>query len=226
MKIIWGITGAGHLLRESVETLRDKTKKYKITVAYSAAGYEVANIYGVIKDVEEAANEIIREEDQGYSSPIVGRLAEGEYKAVIVSPCTANTVAKIVNGIADSLITNIVAQAVKSRTPVYVVPTDVEKIQETTLPTEINQKICRRCEPCQPQDACPEEAIYRDPAMRIDMLLCTGCRICVKECPYGAIISDRKTKIHIRDVDIDNTKKLSKTEGIQVFYDPKKIKIE
>ncbi|MBW2366883.1 MAG: 4Fe-4S dicluster domain-containing protein [Deltaproteobacteria bacterium] len=56
--------------------------------------------------------------------------------------------------------------------------------------------VCRQCKnpPC--EEACPVEAIARDPetgAMLIDDELCTGCRICMEECPYGAITVDPET---------------------------------
>jgi len=48
----------------------------------------------------------------------------GRYALFFVSPATANTTAKIAHGIADSLISNCVAQAVKGGTPVYIYPVD------------------------------------------------------------------------------------------------------
>ncbi len=49
----------------------------------------------------------------------------GNIKKVVVAPCTSNTIAKLVYGIADSLCTNLVAQAQKTGTEVWVLPTDV-----------------------------------------------------------------------------------------------------
>jgi flavoprotein len=48
----------------------------------------------------------------------------GKYKAFIICPATANTVAKLAHGIADSLITNSAAQAMKVDVPVYIYPVD------------------------------------------------------------------------------------------------------
>lgn len=223
MNILWGITGAGHLLEESAEAIRKNAKKHRITAAFSGAGYEVAAMYGLRTEIEEAACETIRDEDQGYSSPFVGRIAGKEYDCVIVSPCTANTVAKIAAGIADSLLTNVVAQAIKSKTPVYVVPTDSDRTHETTMPVDIDNKKCKRCETCPPQDNCPEEAIYRDPRLRVDMLMCSGCRLCVSACPYGAVSFGKTAKIHMREIDLENTKKIGKMEGITACASPSEI---
>jgi dihydromethanopterin reductase (acceptor) len=223
MNILWGITGAGHQLKESAEAIRKLAGKHRITAAYSGAGYEVAAMYGLRDEIEGIVHETFRDEDQGYSSPLVGRLAGKEYDLLVVSPCTANTVAKIAAGIADNLITNLVAQAMKSKTPVYVVPTDSEKTHDTTLPAEIDNKKCKRCEACPPQDNCPEEAIYRDPRLRIDMLMCSGCRLCASECPHGAVSFGRAARIHMRDLDLENTKKIGKMEGIKTFLHPSEI---
>ncbi|MCP8317234.1 MAG: archaeoflavoprotein AfpA, partial [archaeon] len=69
---------------------------------------------------------------------IAGQLQIGKFKFLLVAPATANTVAKIVNGIADSLATNAVSQAQKGNVPVYILPVDQEtengKIT-TILPT-------------------------------------------------------------------------------------------
>jgi flavoprotein len=64
---------------------------------------------------------------------------------VCSSDLTANTVAKVVCGIADSMASNIIAQALKSRTKVVVVPTDLKKEIDTLIPSgkKINIK-CRK----------------------------------------------------------------------------------
>jgi len=44
---------------------------------------------------------------------IAGPLQVGRYHSLLIAPATANTVAKIVHGIADTLLTNAVAQTQK-----------------------------------------------------------------------------------------------------------------
>ncbi|MFX1481450.1 MAG: flavoprotein, partial [Promethearchaeota archaeon] len=53
-----------------------------------------------------------------------GPLQLGKYDMFIVCPVSANSVAKIVYGIADTLITNCVAQTIKGGIPVYLFPSD------------------------------------------------------------------------------------------------------
>jgi dihydromethanopterin reductase (acceptor) len=225
MNLLWCVTGAGHLLFESFALMQYVHNEHEVTVAFSGAGSEVARMYGLHEMIARVFKEVVSEQDQGYSSPLVGRLAKREYDLVVVAPCTANTVAKIVRGIADSLITNLVAQAVKSGLPVYIVPTDFEKIQETTMPMSLDQGICRTCDVCPPLEQCPQDAIYRDDRVRINGLRCTGCKACIEICTYDAISFGGKVWVHIRDLDIENTKKLEKMEGITVFQSPDAITV-
>ncbi|MBN1454641.1 MAG: hypothetical protein JW945_00090 [Methanomicrobia archaeon] len=225
MNLLWCVTGAGHLLLESFTLMQCICSEHEITVALSGAGSEVTRMYGLQEAIAHEFKEVISEREQGYSSPLVGRLAKREYDLVIVAPCTANTVAKIVRGIADSLITNLVAQAVKSGVPVYIVPTDYEKIQETTMPMSLNQELCRLCEGCPPLEHCPEHAIYRDDRVRIHGLWCTACKACIELCTYASISFGGKVRVHIRDLDIENTKRLEKLGGITVFRSPDAITV-
>jgi flavoprotein len=59
----------------------------------------------------------------------------GKYDFFLVAPLTANSTAKIAHGIADSLITNCVAQASKGETPTHLLPVDRQTgTTATTLP--------------------------------------------------------------------------------------------
>ena len=51
-----------------------------------------------------------------------------------MAPVTSNTVAKCVLGIADSLVSNLYAQAGKCRVPSIVYPCDIAPEMETTAP--------------------------------------------------------------------------------------------
>ncbi|MEM3005017.1 MAG: flavoprotein, partial [Candidatus Bathyarchaeia archaeon] len=83
----------------------------------------------------------------------------------------ANTVAKIVNGIADTLITNSVSQACKANVPVFILPVDQrEGSIITTLP------------------------------------------------------SGDKLELEMREVDLQNTARLSKMRSIQVLKSPDDLK--
>lgn len=226
MKLAWGITGAGHFLRESVELfkkLRKSTPDLKVTTLVSRAGEEVVRMYGLENDLNFISDgsyleEIFLEREQGASVPKTGRFLLGKYDALIVSPATSNTTAKIVCGIADTLISNAVAQAAKGGVPVYIVPVDIAGDIESRMPFFIDREICRRCEICPPADKCPEHAITD----QIDLLKCSGCGICVKLCSYGAIRGGM-VKLKVRDVDAKNVRLLRELEGVTVFETPQMI---
>lgn len=226
MKLAWGITGAGHFLRESVEVfkkLKKSTSDLKVTTLVSRAGEEVVRMYGLEKDLNSISDgsyleEIFLEYKQGASVPKTGRFLLGRYDALIISPATSNTTAKIVCGIADTLITNAVAQAAKGGVPVYIVPVDIAGDIESRMPFFIDREICKRCEICPPLDKCPEHAITD----QIDLLKCSGCGICVKLCSYGAIRGGL-VKLKVRDIDAKNVRLLRELEGVKVLETPQMI---
>jgi len=60
-------------------------------------------------------------------------------------------------------------------------------IEEGSLPI-----ICRQCEDPACVDACPVEALRREPSgvVRRSRMLCIGCSSCVHACPFGVIHPD------------------------------------
>ncbi len=227
MKIAWGITGAGHLLQDSVETLEMLSMSHKITIFLSGAGEEVLKMYGLFERVRRVTGgyyqELIRESEQKSSYPIAGRFSLGKYDLLVVSPTTSNTIGKIVNGVADTLITNIVAQAGKGRVKTYIIPVDLESGDiETVLPSKIELEICQNCKTCEAAAACPNTAI--SPGVEINLLQCKGCGVCQIACPFDAIKGGKKIIIHMRNIDIRNTHKLYEFEDLEVFSHPLKIK--
>ncbi|MGB9977778.1 dihydromethanopterin reductase (acceptor) [Methanobacterium sp.] len=227
MKIAFGITGAGHLLSDSVELVEQLMTKHDVTVLLSAAGEEVLKMYGLYERIESITggyyNELIQEKDQKFSYPITGRFSLGKYDLLIVSPATSNTIGKIVNGIADTLVTNAVAQSGKGSVKTCIVPVDLESGDvETVLPSKLELDTCQKCEPCASASACPGNAIT--PGVEIDLLKCEGCGTCQSSCPFGAITAGKKITIHMRKIDIENTKKLQEFEGIEVLGCPSDLK--
>ena len=125
LKIAWGITGAGDYLVESMESMENLRRNAgaEITVLLSKDGELVVRWYKQW-DRLNAAFDTVRSA-RGPNIPFVaGPLQLGHYAFFFVSPATGNTCAKIAHGIADSLITNCVAQTVKGGTPVYIYPVD------------------------------------------------------------------------------------------------------
>ena len=130
-KILWGITGCGDYLKESVDTMRSIRQKYnlKIDVAISKAGETVLTRYSLKDIISQNFDKVFIEKDA--NTPfLVGALQLGKYALLLICPTTANTTAKITHGIADTLLTNCVSQAIKARVPIYIYPSD-QKLGET-----------------------------------------------------------------------------------------------
>ncbi len=215
MKILWCITGAGQFLPDVCEFIENS--KLKITVAFSKAGLEVSQMYGLFSRIKKNSVDTILEETQGASFPVIGRLPKNEYDFVVVAPCTANTTAKIAYGIADSLVSNIVAQALKSRIPVYILPTDAEKMQKTRIPINIDIEKCRNCVPCKAMEKCPNSAFFVSDRVRINLLKCNACRKCIEFCNYKAVDFGKEITVHSRKIDMDNVRRINRVKGIRVI---------
>jgi flavoprotein len=72
--------------------------------------------------------------DRAASSPPVGLFYRGDYHTLVVAPATSNTVAKMVLGLSDTLVTNIYAQAGKCRVPSIVLACDTISEVDTPAP--------------------------------------------------------------------------------------------
>lgn len=229
MKIAWGITGAGHLLKDSVDILKFiKKEGHQLSIYLSGAGEEVLKMYGLFNQVKNLTgegyyNELILEKDQESSYPMAGRFSLGKYDLLVVSPTTSNTIGKIVNGIADTLVTNAVAQAGKGQVQTFIIPVDLEAGDlQTVLPSKLELDLCQHCEICDAAEACPNQAIK--PGVEINLLKCMGCGICQQACPYDAITGGRQITIHMREIDIENTHKLFKFPDLEVLSSPVDVK--
>lgn len=121
-RIAWAMTGAGHALRECVDLLLNCENS---DLFLSRAAREVLVMYGLYERIESSRLNICR--DDAESTPTACRFAGGAYSVLVVAPATSNSVAKFVHGISDTLVTNIFAQAGKSRVPIVVYPTDFEQ---------------------------------------------------------------------------------------------------
>ena len=223
MRIGFAFTGAGHLLKESVQVAEKLAKDHEVTVFLSGAAEEVLKMYGLYERIEKITGgkyrELATDSNQKFSYPITGRLSLGKYDLLIVSTATANTVSKIVYGIADTLVTNAVAQSGKGAVPVYMVPVDIHPGPiDTVLPSKMEKDKCQNCDECVAALACLEGAII--PRDEIDLTKCVGCGQCRNTCPYDAISEGKIITIYMRDIDIENTRKLSQIDDIQIFESP------
>ena len=226
MRIGFAFTGAGHLLNESVQVAEKLAKDHEVTIFLSGAAEDVLKMYGLYERVTRLTGgkyrELATDSNQKFSYPITGRLSLGKYDLWIVSPATANTVSKIVHGIADTLVTNAVAQAGKGAVKTLMVPVDIHPGPiDTVLPSKMETTKCQNCDECVAALVCHEGAII--PHDEIDLTKCVGCGQCRNTCPYDAISEGKIITMYMRDIDIENTRKLSEIDDIQIFEHPKDI---
>ncbi len=128
-RIAWAITGAGHGLEECIDVLLNHEH---VDIFLSRAAEEVLGMYNM--DARISVPKIRIYQETKYSAPQVIQLFAGTYSVLVVAPATSNSVAKFVAGISDTLITNLLAQAGKSRVPAVVYPTDVVPAVESVGP--------------------------------------------------------------------------------------------
>jgi dihydromethanopterin reductase (acceptor) len=119
-RIAWAITGAGHFLEECIDTALSFDR---VDIFLSRAGEDVIGIYHFEERIAVPKVRIYQESKP--STPHVVRLFAGEFRVLVIAPATSNSIAKFVYGISDNLVTNLFAQAGKSRVPVIVYPTDL-----------------------------------------------------------------------------------------------------
>jgi len=125
----WAITGSGHYIRECLEIMQTLDA---VDVYLSQAGEEVLKMYRIDLAALHARFAVYR--DKAASAPPVGLFYHSHYHTLVIAPTTSNTVAKCVLGIADSLVTNLYAQAGKCRVPTLVYPCDTAPEMLTTAP--------------------------------------------------------------------------------------------
>ena len=126
-KLMWGITGTGYVIKESIALMKELQDEFgeniKITVMLSKEGAAVVKWYKQWNYLTETVKKVYIEKTPNIPF-FAGALQIGKYDMFICCPVSANSTAKIVYGIADTLITNCVAQAIKGGVIVYIFPSD------------------------------------------------------------------------------------------------------
>jgi archaeoflavoprotein AfpA len=124
-RIVWGITGSGDHIQEIVQSMKqlEEDPGHRVTVIVSRAGEQMLRLYGLWDELNESFRKVMKETNSNVPF-IAGSLQIGKYDVLVVAPLTANSTAKIVHGLADTLVTNSVAQTLKGNTPVLLYPVD------------------------------------------------------------------------------------------------------
>ncbi|MES2637312.1 MAG: flavoprotein [Pseudomonadota bacterium] len=129
-RLAWAITGSGHYLRECLNVLQ-ALKNQNVTpnstsvdVFLSKAAAEIIKQYGFQKQLDATGYRVFQ--DKTASSIPVEFFYQGQYHTLVIAPATSNTVAKMAYGFSDSLVTNLYAQAGKTRVPSIVFACDTQ----------------------------------------------------------------------------------------------------
>ena len=131
----WALTGSGHYLRECIDIINGLED---VDLFLSKAAAEILQQYGYKHNVGKVY------QDKTASAVPVELFYHGAYHTVVIAPSTSNTVAKMVCGISDNLVTNIFAQAGKCRVPSIVYACDTEPELESEAPRENMVKVYPR----------------------------------------------------------------------------------
>ncbi|HEY0907507.1 MAG TPA: flavoprotein [Methylophilus sp.] len=138
-RLAWAITGSGHYLRESLailQTLQD------VDIYLSRAAAEIIQQYGFQPLLEATGHKVYQ--DKTASSVPVERFYEGVYHTLVISPATSNTIAKMAYGFSDSLVTNLFAQAGKTRIHSIIFACDTAPELESEAPRDHMVKVYPR----------------------------------------------------------------------------------
>jgi archaeoflavoprotein AfpA len=145
LKVAWGITGAGDKIAEIIETMKDLKKEsegtLEIDVYLSKAAETMLRFYRLDEELKKSFAKVIVELNS--NSPfLAGLMQSHKYEFLLIFPASSNTVAKIVNGIGDTLLTNSAIMSLKAFVPVWIMPVDYkESIVSTKLPNGKEMKI-------------------------------------------------------------------------------------
>ncbi len=135
-RLAWAITGSGHYLRESLVVLQ--TLEH-VDIFLSKAAAEIIKQYGFQAQLDATNHKVYQ--DKTASSVPVELFYAGKYHTLVIAPATSNTIAKMAYGFSDSLVTNLYAQAGKTRVPSIIfacdtVPAAGEQAIESEAPRD------------------------------------------------------------------------------------------
>lgn len=228
--VAWGITGAGALLDESIEAVESLVARgVKVTAFVSRAGETVLEMYGLKDRLEKALVGdypvgVVYESRELPGYPTTGRLYLGVYTHVVVSPATMNTVSKIVHGIADSLVSALAMHALKTRTPLYVLPVDAFPTK-SKVPITVDREKCSTCTSCKAALVCPTGALREHGYFKVavNSAKCTRCYLCLSACPQGAVVFDKEIVVQPHPHYLEIVERLRRVVGIHVIHSPLEV---
>lgn len=135
-RLAWAITGSGHYLRESLRILQGlkDTNSTPVDIFLSKAATEIIKQYGFQAQLDATGHKVYQ--DKTASSVPVELFYAGKYHTLVIAPATSNTIAKMAYGFSDSLVTNLYAQAGKTRVPSIIFACDTAPVLTSEAPRD------------------------------------------------------------------------------------------
>ncbi len=120
MKLAYALCGSFCTHAKSLNILKQLASKHSITPILSEASRDTDTRFGRADTLRETLIGICGKEPILSIRAAEEQITRGNFDAVIVSPCTGNTLAKIANGITDSTVTMCVKAQLRCRKPVLI----------------------------------------------------------------------------------------------------------
>jgi archaeoflavoprotein AfpA len=113
----------------------------EIHVFLSKAAETMLKFYRLDEELKKSFAKVTVESNA--NSPfLAGMVQSHKYEFLLIMPASSNTVAKLVNGIGDTLLTNSAIMSLKAFVPVWVMPVDYkETVLLTKLPNGKEMKL-------------------------------------------------------------------------------------
>lgn len=145
LKVAWGITGAGDKIADFIKVMKEVKKEYEATVDIhvfvSKAAETVLKFYN-LENTLRANFKKVQVEINANAPFLAAWMQIRRYEFLLIAPATSNSVAKIVNGIGDTMLTNAAIMSLKAFVPVYLAPVDYkEGVIYTKLPNGKEMKL-------------------------------------------------------------------------------------
>ncbi len=120
MKLLYAMCGSFCTHKASLEILKNLSAENEIVPALSEAARDTDTRFGKAEYLIKSVTEICGNTPVTSIKDAEEIVTRGGFDAVIVAPCTGNTLAKIANGITDTTVTMCVKAQLRNRRPVII----------------------------------------------------------------------------------------------------------
>ena len=120
MKLAYAMCGSFCTHKASLEALLSLSASHDITVALSEAVRDTDTRFGTAASLKSTVTAISGLAPITSIAKAEEQITRGGFDALIVSPCTGNTLAKLANGITDSTVTMCIKAQLRNRRPVII----------------------------------------------------------------------------------------------------------